>query len=234
MELDAHSHHNLYNVSVVVPVLNEEQQVQQLINRLRLLQSEITEDIIIVDGGSHDKTRALLSEEFHVIASQAGRAKQMNAGALEAKGAWIFFLHADTDLRPKHIKQSISDSTGYKWGRFNVRFDDKRWPFLMIAFFMNWRSRLTGIATGDQCIFIRQSVFKTLGGYSDIPLMEDIDISKRLKRYSKPACIQTPIVTSARRWQQKGIIRTIFLMWKLRFLYWLGKSPEILAKEYRS
>lgn len=234
MEADANLPHNFYNVSVVVPVLNEEQQVQALINRLRLIQSEITEDIIIVDGGSQDQTKALLNEEFHVISSLPGRAQQMNTGAQKAQGTWIFFLHADTELRPKHIKQAISDATGAKWGRFNVRFDDKRWPFRMIAFLMNWRSRLTGIATGDQCIFIRRSIFKTLGGYAEIPLMEDIEISKRLKSYSRPACISLPIVTSARRWQTKGIMKTIWLMWKLRWLYWLGKSPEALAEEYRS
>ncbi|WP_396587244.1 TIGR04283 family arsenosugar biosynthesis glycosyltransferase [Bermanella sp. R86510] len=222
------------NVSIIVPVYNEAEQVHKLIRRLRVLKGDITDDIIIVDGGSSDDTDARLSKEFKVISSPKGRSLQMNAGAAHAKGTWLFFLHADTHIGPSHIQTAILDAGRRSWGRFDVCFDDKRWPFKMIAWFMNMRSRLTGVATGDQCLFVRKKYFDQVGGFAPIALMEDIELCKRLKQKAKPVCLHKKVTTSARRWQHYGIWRTIFLMWKLRFFYWFGVKPDVLEKLYRA
>lgn len=222
-----------YNLSVIVPVYNEADQCDALIRRLRLLQDDVVKDIIVVDGGSQDNTVERLSEEFTVVQSEKGRANQMNAGAKHATGTWLLFLHADTDFSPSHAAAAISEGALAKWGRFDVKLSGKRWSFAMISFFINWRSRLTGIATGDQCIFVRKKVFDELGGFADIPLMEDVELSKRLKNIAKPVCIEKRVITSSRRWQQHGTLKTVLLMWKLRFFYWIGVKPERLAQLYR-
>lgn len=221
-----------YNVSVIVPVLNESEQLESLARRLRILQGEFVKEIIIVDGGSNDGTAQSLAEEFTVIESPKGRAKQMNAGAAQATGTWLFFLHADTILSHHHITRALSEATLSKWGRFNVRLSGEHPAFRVIEYMINLRSKLSGIATGDQCIFVRRSLFEKLNGFADIPLMEDIELCKRLKKISRPTCIEDAVVTSSRKWEQEGIIKTIFLMWRLRFAFWLGVSPEKLVNKY--
>lgn len=223
---------NQFNVSIIVPVLNESTQVTPLMNRLMVL-SDYVKDIVIVDGGSEDGTQALLAKHFNVIKSDTGRAKQMNLGAKHAQGTWLIFLHADTQFTPSHLKAMIDEASLHQWGRFNVTLDAKGVAYRVIEWFINQRSWLSGIATGDQCIFVRMRLFEQLGGFLDIPLMEDVDFSKRAKNIAKPKCLTKTVITSARRWQTYGIIKTVCLMWKLRFYFWLGAPPEKLAKLYR-
>jgi len=221
-----------FNVSIVVPVFNEEEQAANLISRLILLQDYV-KDIILVDGGSTDRTVELLSKQFTLISSAKGRANQMNAGAKHASGTWLVFVHADTQFTSRHLNHLIEQATQSQWGRFDVQLDARGMSFRIIEWFINIRSRLTSIATGDQCIFVRKALFDRLGGYADIPLMEDVDFSKRAKRLAKPACLNIKVITSARRWLTHGVFKTVVLMWKLRLLFWLGVEPEKLAKLYR-
>jgi rSAM/selenodomain-associated transferase 2 len=222
-----------FNLSIIVPVYNEADQVDKLIRRLRLLNDGLVTDIIVVDGGSTDGTAERLSKQFTVIQSEKGRANQMNAGAKLANGTWLMFVHADTDLGPSHIAAAVSHGAMHKWGRFDVRLSGKGISFRVIETFINWRSRLTKVATGDQCIFVRKSVFDQLNGFSNLPLMEDVELSKRLKKLGKPACLHKRVVTSSRRWEENGVFSTVLLMWKLRYLFWRGVPAEELAKLYR-
>jgi rSAM/selenodomain-associated transferase 2 len=195
-----------------------------------------------VDGGSTDGT-VHLAEAFcvraantRVITASKGRARQMNEGAKASRGEILLFLHADTQLPAdagRIIESALADPA-VKGGRFDVRFDPPSAWGTVIGAFMNWRSRLSGIATGDQAIFVRRHVFEQLGGFSDIPLMEDIEFSTRLKRAGRIRALRETASTSFRRWEAQGPLRTILLMWTLRFLYWIGVSPHRLARFYRS
>jgi len=216
--------------TVIIPVLNEAPHIEKLLAPLADI------DVIVVDGGSDDNTLALLAGfNAKVIQGSKGRARQMNAGAAEATGDILIFLHADTRL-PEGWQNNLRDFADSKkvWGRFHVQFDETSPAFSVIAFMMNWRSRLTGICTGDQAIFIRRTVFDQLNGFADIPLMEDIDISRRLRRESWPYCVSDKATTSARRWRTRGLIRTILHMWWYRLQYFFGVSPEKLVKSYYS
>ncbi len=203
-------------------------------------------DIIFVDGGSNDGTFDKLSEiaaraenapqaaTVRVITSGPGRAQQMNQGAALSRSDMLVFLHADTRL-PVDALSGLTAAyhSGRAWGRFDVKFDVPGGVMRLIAWFMNQRSALTGIATGDQAIFVRRDIFQQIGGYPRIPLMEDIALSRRLKHISRPYRIQTPVTTAARRWQAQGVFTTIGHMWCNRLLYWVGVSPSRLAARYR-
>lgn len=214
-------------VSIIVPLLNESAVAQALSKHLNSLNAE---QIIIVDGGSDDNTVELLKQGgFQVISSAAGRAKQMNAGAKYATEPLLLFLHADTRL-PNNYKAELAKSD--VWGRFDVRFDRPSIPMNVIAFFMNWRSRLSGVATGDQAIFVDASVFQSLDGFPDISLMEDVALCKRLRQLHAPFNSKETVITSARRWVQNGIVKTVLTMWWYRLAFYFGISPTILNKSY--
>jgi len=167
-----------------------------------------------------------------VVAAPGGRAAQMNAGARLATGGALVFLHADTTLPLDAPEEIVFSLKNRSWGRFDVSIEGRH-PFLkVIAWSMNLRSRLTGIATGDQAIFVRRAAFEQVGGFPAIPLMEDVAITKALKRVSPPACLRERVVTSGRRWEKRGTLRTILLMWRLRLAYALGADPARLAQRY--
>ena len=220
-------------ISIIIPVLNEEQSIKALLQQLQTLRTQ-GHEVIVVDGGSSDETLSIsktLSDK--VIISKAGRALQMNNGAMNANGNILWFLHADT-LIPDNAVEKIQQALNEKeWGRFNIKLSGSNILFRLIESMINIRSCLTGIATGDQGIFVKKSLFESVGCYSILPLMEDVELSKKLKRKSRPACIKESLITSSRRWEKKGIISTVLLMWRLRFLYWLGVNATTLAKQYK-
>lgn len=225
-------------LSIIIPTLNEADSIQptlkQTLASMRAL--DIPGELIVVDGGSTDNTRCLAqSLANRVLESPRGRAHQMNAGAAIAKGDYLLFLHADTKLLSGALDQlKFALLQAPIWGRFDVRISGRHVMLPVIAFMMNIRSRLTGIATGDQAIFVRRDVFEAVGGFVEQPLMEDIELSKRLLKRSRPLCLEGPVQTSGRRWESHGVWRTIVLMWQLRWRYWRGERAETLAKEYGS
>jgi rSAM/selenodomain-associated transferase 2 len=222
-------------LSIVIPVLNEAQRLPSLLKRLLPLHRHGVE-IVIVDGGSDDGSPSIAEYGgFTVLRSARGRARQMNAGAVAATGDVLLFLHADTLLpegTPHLVARALVDVRRC-WGRFDVRISGRAFALRMVAALMNGRSRLTGIATGDQAIFMTRAAFESVGGFLDQPLMEDIEMSRRLLKLSRPACIPQRVTTSGRRWESRGVWRTILLMWRLRWAYWRGVSPEHLAALYR-
>ena len=223
------------NLSVVVPVLNEAPELPRLLTQLsRLALQDI--EIIVADGGSEDGTADIVERAgFVVIGAARGRARQMNAGAALATREVLWFLHADThvpDEAPACIVSAPARGN-HVWGRFDVRISGRPYMLRVISHLMNLRSRLTGIATGDQAMFMTRHAFDELGGFPDQPLMEDIEISKRLLALSRPACIARCVAPSGRRWEINGVWRTILLMWRLRWAYWRGVPVQQLAEAYR-
>ena len=217
-----------------MPTLDEAANLERLLPDLRDHCREA--EVIVVDGGSVDATRDVAARfpQVALVTSPRGRARQMNAGANQARGDTILFLHADTRL-PHGALAAIAaalDDARVVGGRFDVGFDNPRPVFGMIAFFMNVRSRWSGISTGDQALFVRRGVFEAMGGYPDIVLMEDIEFCRRLKRRGKLAALRTRVTTSARKWEREGAFRTMALMWGLRFLYLVGVSPHRLHGWY--
>lgn len=221
-------------LSIIIPVLNEIELIETHLRRLSELRARGAE-IIVVDGGSQDGTdTAAGTNGDRVLSAPRGRASQMNAGARVASGDMLIFLHVDSVL-PDEADISVTDALSHPgtiWGRFDVRIEPATRLLNLVAWTMNLRSRLTGVATGDQAIFVHRSIFLEIGGYPDIPLMEDIALSKRLKRIARPIRLRERVSTSARRWQKHGVLRTIFLMWRLRLAYFLGADPGTLAKAY--
>jgi rSAM/selenodomain-associated transferase 2 len=222
-------------VSVVIPTLNEADRIVGCLQSLRAWRKSGAE-LIVADGGSTDTT-AVLARPFadRVVVGPRGRAKQMNLGAAQASGDVLLFLHADTLLppdAPAALDAALAD-VQVTWGRFDVRIDGAPSLLAVVSALMNLRSRWSGIATGDQAIFVRRDVFQRVGGFPDQPLMEDVELSKRLRKLSRPACLRQRVVTSGRRWEQRGVLRTIALMWTLRALYWIGLPAERLARLYR-
>ena len=225
-------------LAIVIPVLDEAQTIEASLRALAPLRARGA-TVIVVDGGSGDSTPALASPlADRVLASARGRSMQMNAGARceEAAAADVLlFLHADTRLpddADRVVQQALADGRRC-WGRFDVRLDAPGWQLRLIETMINWRSRLTGIATGDQAIFATRAAFNRLGGFAPLPLMEDLDFSRRARRLGRPRALRERVITSARRWQQHGVWRTVLLMWRLRAAYFLGADPAQLARRYR-
>jgi rSAM/selenodomain-associated transferase 2 len=222
-------------LSIIIPVFNEANIVAAALHALDPLRRHGTE-IIVVDGGSSDGTFDLAIPLCdRVILAPRGRALQMNAGAAAATGEVLLFLHADTRL-PANADSLVRDGLDKSrrhWGRFDVRIAGESPWLAIISRLMNWRSRLTGIATGDQAIFVRRDSFLQARGFPEISLMEDIALSARLKKEGRPLCLSQPVATSGRRWQQYGVLRTVVLMWSLRLAYFLGADPSVLARRYK-
>ncbi len=222
-------------LSIIVPVLDEGERIAGALDDLDDLRA-LGVEVVVVDGGSRDATvqRARMRAD-RVIAAPRGRAVQMSAGAAQASGTVLLFLHADTRLPPE-AERLVLDGlarSNRSWGRFDVSIEGQHPLLKLVAFSMNLRSRLTGIATGDQAMFVTRAAFEAAGGFPQVPLMEDIALSKALKRIGRPLCLRERVVTSGRRWETHGIWRTTLLMWRLRFLYFLGADPAALARRYR-
>jgi rSAM/selenodomain-associated transferase 2 len=223
------------NWAIIVPILNEADTLPSLLDYLQYWQHRGAE-VVIADGGSSDASADMAREQgFTVIPAPRGRARQMNTGARASQARHLLFLHADTRL-PTGADQRIRSALGDKslaWGRFDVRIEGCSKMLPVIAWFMNRRSRLTGIATGDQALFMTRQAFDKVGGFPDQPLMEDVEISRRLKQIAPPVCLPEKVTTSGRRWDTRGSWRTIWLMWQLRWTYWRGTPAEQLAERYR-
>ena len=220
-------------LAIIMPVLNEAAGIAAALQALAPLRARGAA-VIVVDGGSGDGT-AELARPFadQVLSAPRGRSHQMNAGAAAAQGEVLLFLHADTAL-PEHADRLILDGlarSGRAWGRFDVDFDGSG-LLRLVALMMNVRSRLTGIATGDQAMFVTRAAFDSAGGFPPIALMEDVALSARLKRLSRPLCLAARVMASGRRWRRHGTLRTILLMWLLRLRYFLGADPAHLARDY--
>lgn len=230
-------------ISVVIPTLNEEATIAATLRSTAHLGFH---EIIVVDGGSTDRTVAVANSfvsttphaarsAVRLLSSPPGRAQQLNAGAKAAGGDVVLFLHADTHPPPSaasSIETVLADDRAVG-GRFDVQFDSLSPWGSVIAGLMNLRSRMTGICTGDQALFVRKSVFTRLQGFADIPLMEDVEFTARLKRQGRIVALHDRVTTSFRRWEKGGPLRTILLMWTLRLLYWIGMSPHRLTRVYR-
>ena len=223
-----------WRLSVVVPVLDEAACIVGTLQSLQPLRAR-GHELIVADGGSADGTPGLAAAfADRVVAAPKGRAAQMNAGAAAARGDALLFVHADTRLpddADRLVREALADPSRC-WGRFDVRIEGRSPLLRVVAFCMNRRSRLTGIATGDQAIFATRPAFARAGGFPEIALMEDIAFSKRMKKLSRPVCLAAAAITSGRRWERHGILRTILLMWRLRLAYFLGARPEELARRY--
>lgn len=220
-------------LSIIIPALNEAAGIIDLLADLAPERAK-GHELILVDGGSRDGTPELAEPLVdRLIMSPRGRAAQMNAGAAAAAGQVLWFLHADSRVPPGSTEALLAACrAGATWGRFDIRLDGRHPLLRVVERMINLRSRLSGIATGDQGIFVSRGAFDTVDGYPAIPLMEDVAISKALRRLARPACIGPPITTSARRWEENGVIRTIALMWRLRLAYALGADPAQLARRY--
>lgn len=221
-------------ISIVIPTLNEATTIQKTLVLLQPLRNR-GHEIIISDGGSTDGTIKLAAPlADQIICSAKGRASQMNAGAKKTSGDILWFLHADTLIpeNPDTIIFNHLQNSSKVWGRFNIRLSGQHLLFRIIEFMMNTRSCITGIATGDQGIFVKRETFEKQDGYANIALMEDIEFSNRFKKISSPVCIKQKLISSSRRWEQNGIVKTVFLMWQLRLAYYFGTSVNKLARKY--
>ena len=225
---------NTIPCSIIMPVLNEAAILPQQLDCLQTLR-QAGHELIIVDGGSSDDTPELARPYAdHLLESPRGRGRQMNLGSQYAQHEWLIFLHADTQLSASAMAclQTALRQATTQWGRFDIQLSGRHALFRVIAWFMNKRSRLTGIATGDQAIFVNRAVFSRAGGFADMPLMEDIALSRILGKFSPPVCLRSTVTTSARRWQENGILKTILMMWLFRLRYFFGTSPEVLVERY--
>ncbi|MFM9879935.1 MAG: TIGR04283 family arsenosugar biosynthesis glycosyltransferase [Burkholderiaceae bacterium] len=235
------------HLSIIIPALNEAAALPATLAALAPL-AERGAQILVVDGGSTDATFALALQSgtagVQALRSQPGRARQMNTGAAQSSGDVLLFLHADTRLPPAAddcIASALAAGAASPaippapplWGRFDVHIEGRSRWLPLVARLINLRSRLSGIATGDQALFVTAAAFRQVGGFPDQPLMEDVELCKRLGALSRPACLREKVTTSGRRWDQRGALRTIVLMWRLRWLYWRGVPADALARLYR-
>jgi rSAM/selenodomain-associated transferase 2 len=218
-------------VSIVVPVLNEEELLAGFLERLQAWRS--IAELVVVDGGSTDATieraRPLVDQ---VLCAQPGRATQMNAGAARARGHYLLFVHCDSELSMSGEEFATHIADEPAWGFCRVNLSGSDWRLRIIEWAMNLRSKITSVATGDQCLFVNREVWLGTGGFANIPLMEDIELCKRLRLLASPHIIKQPVTTSSRRWEQRGLLSTVVLMWRLRLAYWLGASPASLHRKY--
>ena len=222
-------------LSIIIPVLNEERLLAESKERLASLLKD-GHEVLVVDGGSRDDSvntaRAL---GCRVFCTRASRGHQLACGANHSRNDVLLFLHADTLLPPRAAKVIVEAlaGPGQLWGRFDVRFSNPHRVLRLIAWFMNKRSCLTGIVTGDHALFIKRELYFSCGGYMDIPIMEDVELCRRLKKSAPPVCLSEKVVTSSRRWEQNGILKTVLTMWLLRLMFFMGRSPARLARLYR-
>jgi len=220
-------------ITIIIPALDEAAGIGDMLQPLQPLRAQ-GHEVIVVDGGSTDATPDLarpLADQ--VLSTEPGRARQMNAGAGAASGEVLWFLHADTLIgagSAESVCRALQQQTG--WGRFDLRLSGDQPLLRLVERLINWRSRLSGIATGDQGIFVSRALFERIGGYAEIPLMEDVDLSRRLKRETAPCCLHETLLSSSRRWEQRGVLKTIALMWYLRLAYFAGVPAERLAAHY--
>lgn len=221
-------------LSIIIPVLNEAETISDQLRQLRSHIAQLPCEVIVVDGGSSDKTVDLSTPyaDRVVISQTRGRAAQMNTGAALARGNILLFLHADTNLPKTAIDKLCDESKRTIWGFFPLKLSGKKAIFRVIERAINIRSRISSVATGDQCLFISRVLFEELSGYANIPLMEDVELSKRLRKCMSPVVMPVLVTTSSRRWEERGVFKTIFLMWRLRLYYFLGVSPHRLAEQY--
>ena len=221
-------------LSIIIPTLNEADGIVDALNALSRLRADGVE-VIVADGGSQDRTAELVRSRCDkLVEAPRGRGAQMNAGAQVATGDVLLFLHADTRL-PEGADRLVGEglaTSARAWGWFDVAITGRSFLLPVIACLMNWRSRLTGIATGDQAIFVERRAFAQVGGFPDVPLMEDIIASRQLRQIPAPLCLSARVVTSGRRWDERGPLRTILLMWRLRAAHFLGADPHTLARAY--
>jgi rSAM/selenodomain-associated transferase 2 len=219
-------------ISIIIPTLNESDTLAITLKPLQAFRPTQIE-IIVVDGGSHDDTISIASTlADKIFSTNKGRARQMNAGTGQATGEVLLYLHADTQLPGNAISLIEQHALPGQWGRFDVQLNSPHWLLRINAWLMNYRSCLTGIVTGDQGLFVHRTMFEEIGGFPDIPLMEDIAISKKLKRYNRPICLKSRITVNTRYWEQHGVWHSIFRMWGIRLAYFLGIPAEHLVKKY--
>jgi rSAM/selenodomain-associated transferase 2 len=219
-------------ISVVIPVLDEEAAISATLESLQRLGPS---EAVVVDGGSTDRTRELVAaKKVRLLESRRGRALQMNAGARAASGDVLLFLHADTRLPSSamvEVRAALSDPKCVG-GRFDVELEGEHWMLKRVAAMISLRSRLSRVATGDQAIFVRKKIFEEIGGFPDLPIMEDIAFSRAMKKRGRVACLRSRVITSGRRWEKDGVWRTVFKMWALKLLYLAGVSPRSLRRFY--
>jgi len=225
------------SVSIIIPNLNDTVHLEQLVRQLKKHRPSKGWEIIVVDGGSEDYPGTIAAKVDQLLVSNAGRATQLNAGIEFSTGQFIWLLHADSMISAEvcHAIGLLSERRSARlltWGRFDVRFAERSKVLSVVASFMNYRSRLTGICTGDQGMFVERALLGQIGGVPDQKLMEDIELSRRLKRICAPECRREYLYTSSRRWQKNGIVRTIVFMWAMRAAYFFGVSPDLLARAY--
>lgn len=222
--------------NIIVPVLNERASLPGTLSALQPFRAAGAE-LVVVDGGSTDGSLEIAQHQADLcVVSPPGRALQMNRGAAACSGDLLLFLHADTRLPATaldDIEHGLARS-GRAWGRFDIRLSGNRWPLRIVEWMMNRRSKWSGIATGDQVMFVQRAAFERVGGFPHQALMEDLVLSKRLKRLSRPLCLPGPVISSSRRWDEHGALRTILLMWRLRLAWFLGADADALARRYRA
>ena len=216
-------------LAAVIPVLDDAARLRRLLAELR---ADSHLEIVVVDGGSGDETPVVASAADKVLAAPSSRGGQLRAGVAASERDWLWFLHADTHLEASAIRTLAGCLDTPGWGFFAVRLDNRAWPYRVIEQAMKWRSFATGIATGDQGIFVHRRLLDAVGGVPDQPLMEDVELCKRLRRIAKPRRLTAAITTSCRRWERGGVLHTMVLMWTLRLRYFVGVSPEVLARSY--